>query len=132
MDEARSDDERAGGVERGVSLVDEHVGVEHESSVSASSSSYAAELVQSAARSLLDTSATLLSDDEDSGPSPSSSAALASLQTEKMPALPDELDRKRFIVRFIKMTSLHSYTNNSHLLFLYIIGMSCFHIGVFL
>lgn len=97
MDE-ESGDERAG-VERGVSLVDEHSAVEQQSSASASSS-YAAELVQSAARSLLDTSATLLSDD-DSGtePSPSSSAKLSSLQTEKMPALPDEQDRKRFIVR---------------------------------
>lgn len=89
-------------VERGVSLVDNDHAAAPESSTAGESaaSSYAAELVQSAARSLLDTSTTLLSDDEDdNGGKPSPSAALASLQTEKIPALPDEQDRKRFIVR---------------------------------
>jgi len=98
-----NDDEKRSGVEKGVSdhpLAEDYA--EQGSSTASASSSYTAELVQSAARSLLDTSATLLADDDSTKgeePSPSSSAALASLQTEKMPALPDEQDRKRFIVR---------------------------------
>lgn len=67
------------------------------------SSSYAAELVQSAAKSLLDVSNSQVSDDESLGghhaPLSSPVATLRSLQTEKLPALPDEQDRKRFLVR---------------------------------
>ena len=88
------------GAERGVRTHPLMANNESSSIASGASSSYAAELVQSAARSLLDTSATLLSDDEsDERASPSSSAALSSLQTETLPALPNVQDRKRFIVR---------------------------------
>lgn len=89
-------------VERGVSnhpLADDST--ERESSTVSASSSYAAELVQSAAKSLLDASTSLVSDDESCIGRQSSSpmAALRSLETETLPALPDEQDRKRFIVR---------------------------------
>ncbi len=88
------------GVERGVRNHPLRVMAESSSIASGASSSYAAELVQSAARSLLDASPTLMSDDEsDEQASPSSSAALSSLQTETLPALPNVQDRKRFIVR---------------------------------
>ena len=96
------DNEACPEMERGVSnhpLADDR---EESSIASASSSAYAAELVQSAARSLLDTSTSQLSDDESCLPgkaSPSPMAALSSLKQETLPALPDEQDRKRFIVR---------------------------------
>jgi hypothetical protein len=50
---------------------------------------------------LLDASTSLVSDDESciGRQSPSPMAALRSLETETLPALPDEQDRKRFIVR---------------------------------
>lgn len=63
-------------------------------------SSYAASLVQSAAKSLLDTSTSLVSDDDDlSSVSQGGivSPTLRSLERKTLPALPDEQDRKRFI-----------------------------------
>ena len=104
-DDARAS-ETSAEVERGVTnhpLAD--AGAERESStVVSASSSYAAELVQSAAKSVLDASTSLVSDDETCIDRQSSSpmAALRSLETETLPALPDEQDRKRFIVRQIK------------------------------
>jgi hypothetical protein len=64
-----------------------------------------AALIQSAARSVLDdtTTSTIFSDDEScahgSHRLPRTSSTLRSLQTKTLPALPDEQDRKRFVVR---------------------------------
>jgi hypothetical protein len=80
------------------------------SSNSDSGRSPAASLIQSAARSILDdgTPSTAVSDDDSEGcrsaygtlgsSRPPASLTLASLQMETMPALPDEQDRKRFVV----------------------------------
>ena len=80
-----------------------------ESECSAASSSYTASLLQSAAKSVLDTSTqSVVSDDDDDILSDGSnddgiaeqlkgSATLKSLKTETLPALPNDQDRKRFI-----------------------------------
>ena len=90
------------GVERGVAdhPLAYHEDGDRESSIASASSSYAAQLVQSAAKSLLDTSTSMVSDDESSvgGHNSSPRTALKSLETETLPTIPDEQDRKRFIV----------------------------------
>jgi hypothetical protein len=68
----------------------------------------AALLIHSAARSILDdgTPSTAVSDDGSesySGARIPSSPTLASLQIETMPALPDEKDRKRFVVSIFSL-----------------------------
>jgi len=66
------------------------------------SSAYTASLVQSAAKSVLDTSpSSTVSDDENSVEQPPSSPGLRSLLTKTVPAMPDDQDRKRFIVSLI-------------------------------
>lgn len=73
----------------------------------AGSTSYTASLVQSAAKAVLDTSTSMVSDDDDDVTSVTSEdgiphsrsadATLESLMAETLPAMPNEQDRKRFI-----------------------------------
>lgn len=71
----------------------------------AGSTSYTASLVQSAAKSVLDTSTSMLSDDDatsvtsDGGipQSRTADATLESLKTETLPGIPSDEDRKRFV-----------------------------------
>jgi len=68
----------------------------------APSSSYTASLVQSAAKSILNTSTSVVSDDETSassngGRKADNHATLESLKVESVPAIPSKEDRKRFI-----------------------------------
>ena len=71
----------------------------------AGSTSYTASLVQSAAKSVLDTSTSMVSDDDatsvtSDGGVPQSrmvKATLESLKTETLPGIPSDEDRKRFV-----------------------------------
>ncbi|KAI2508561.1 DUF726-containing protein [Fragilaria crotonensis] len=71
----------------------------------AGSTSYTASLVQSAAKSVLDTSTSMISDDDatsvtsDGGipQSRTADATLESLKTETLPGIPSDEDRKRFV-----------------------------------
>jgi hypothetical protein len=120
-------------IERGVTnhpLADDR---ERSSIASTSSSAYAAELVQSAARSLLDASTSQLSDDESCLPrtaSPTLMASLSSLKQETLPAVPDVQDRKRFIVRQRYVLMIFLENCESHIYFFFLTGLSRIHFGL--